>query len=111
MKDLMNKAIAFLTFDSLLQTAQISTQFAETHHKRQAETNGWCTKATRQQLISTYWSTHVIGHFVVLFGLPAAIFFFVKWWILPSRYIYYNRFFCRGTQLLFLIPISIPAIF
>ena len=72
MKGLIKKGIAFITFDAPLQTAQISTQFAETHHKRQAETNGWSTKATRQQLISTFWSTHVIGHFTVLFEIGRA---------------------------------------
>ena len=75
MNDLIKKGMAFITFDSPLQTAQIGTQFAETHHKRQAETNEWSTKATRQQLISAYWSDHVTGHFAVLFGLPATIFF------------------------------------
>jgi hypothetical protein len=78
MKDLIKKGMAFITFDSPLQTAQIVTQFAETHHKRQAETNEWSTKATRQQLISAYWSNHVTGHFAVLFGLPATIFFLLS---------------------------------
>jgi hypothetical protein len=78
MKDLVKKGMAFITFDSPLQTAQIGTQFAETHHKRQAETNEWSTKATRQQLISAYWSNHVTGHFAVLFGLPATIFFLLS---------------------------------
>lgn len=75
MKDLMSRAIAFLTFDTHLQAQQISLQFSQTHHKRQAEIDEWSTKATRQQLVSYYWSKHVIGHFVVLFGLPAGIIF------------------------------------
>lgn len=75
MKDLMSRAIAFLTFDTHLQAQQISLQFSETHLKRQAEIDEWSTKATRQQLISYYWSTHVPGHFAVLFGLPAGILF------------------------------------
>jgi hypothetical protein len=69
--------IAFLTFDTHLQAQQISLQFSETHHKRQAEISEWSTKATRQQLVSSYWSTHVIGHFAVLFGLPAGILFLI----------------------------------
>jgi hypothetical protein len=77
MKDLMSKVIAFLTFDTHLQAKQISLQFSETHHKRQAEIAEWSTKATRQQLISYYWSTHVIGHFAVLFVLPAGILFLI----------------------------------
>lgn len=77
MKDLMSRGIAFLTFDTHLQAKQISLQFSETHHKRQAEIDEWSTKATRQQLVAYYWSTHVIGHFAVLFGLPAGILFLI----------------------------------
>jgi len=75
MKDLMSRAIAFLTFDTHLQAQQISLQFTQTHHKRQTEIDEWSTKATRQQLASYYWSTHVLLHFAVLFGLPAGILF------------------------------------
>lgn len=75
MKDLMSSTIAFLTFDTHLQTQQISLQFSEIHHKRQTEIDEWSTKATRQQLVFYYWSKHVIGHFAVLFGLPACIIF------------------------------------
>lgn len=75
MKVFMSKTIAFLTFDTHLQAQQISLQFSQTHHKRQAEIDEWSTKATRQQLVSYYWSKHVIGHFAVLFGLPAGIIF------------------------------------
>lgn len=77
MKDLMSRAIDFLTFDTHLRAQQISLQFSETHHKRQAEIDEWSTKATRQQLVSCYWYTHVIGHFAVLFGLPSAILFLI----------------------------------
>ena len=77
MKDFMSRGIAFLTFDTHLQAQQISLQFSKTHQKRQTEINEWSTKATRQQLVSYYWSTHVIGHFAVLFGVPAAILFLV----------------------------------
>lgn len=73
----MSRAIAFLTFDTHLQAQQISLQFSETHHKRQSEIDEWSTKATRQQLVSYYWSTHVLGHFAVLFGLPAGILFLI----------------------------------
>lgn len=77
MKYLISRAIDFLTFDTHLQAQQISLQFSETHHNRQAEIDEWSTKATRQQLVSYYWSTHVLGHFAVLFGLPAGILFFI----------------------------------
>lgn len=73
MKDLMSRVITFLTFDTHLQAQQIRLQFAETHHKRQAEINEWSTAATRQQLVSYYWSTYVTEHFALLFGLPAGI--------------------------------------
>ena len=77
MKDFMRRAIAFLTFDTHLKAQQISLQFSETHHKRQTEINEWSTIATRQQLVSSYWSSHVIGHFAVLFGVPAGILFLI----------------------------------
>jgi hypothetical protein len=75
MKDLMRRVIAFLTFDAHLRPQQISLQFSETHHRRQAEIDEWSTKATRQLLASNYWSTHVLTHFAVIFGLPAGILF------------------------------------
>lgn len=79
MKDLMSRAIAFLTFDTHLRAQQISLQFSETHHKRQAEIDKWSTKTTRQQLISSYWSTHVIGHFAVLLDyLPESCFRYLE---------------------------------
>jgi hypothetical protein len=75
MKDLTSRVIAFLTFDTQMQAQQISLQFSETHHKRQGQIEEWSPNATRQQLASYYWSTHVTGHFAVLLGLPAAILF------------------------------------
>jgi len=77
MKNFMRRVIAFLTFDTHLQAQKINLEFSETHHRRQAEIEEWSTKATRQLLVSYYWSTHVIWHFAVLFGLPAGILFLV----------------------------------
>lgn len=77
MKELMNRAIDFLTFDAHLPSQQISLQFSETHHKRQAEIDEWSTVATRQQLISSYWSSLVTGHFAVFFGGSAGISFLI----------------------------------
>lgn len=77
MKDLMSRAIDFLTFDAHLPAHQISLQFSETHHKRQAEIDEWSTIATRQQLVSSYWSSHVASHFAVFFGGSAGISFLV----------------------------------
>ncbi|TAJ67282.1 MAG: hypothetical protein EPO58_01455 [Chitinophagaceae bacterium] len=77
MKELMNRAIDFLTFDAHLPSQQISLQFSETHHKRQAEIDEWSTVATRQQLISSYWSSLVTCHFAVFFGGSAGISFLI----------------------------------
>lgn len=73
MKDFMSRAIAFLTFDTHLQAQQISLQFSQTHHKRLAEIENWSTNSTRQQLISHYWYTYVLGHFTILFILSVGI--------------------------------------
>lgn len=78
MKDLIQKVKSFITFDFPIQTAYINTRFAKTHQQLQLEVPQWSTTATRQQLISNYWFSHVIGHFAFLFGLPALIFFFVS---------------------------------
>lgn len=40
MKDLVKRAKSFITFDFPLQTAYISTQFANTHKKLQTEIPG-----------------------------------------------------------------------
>lgn len=73
MKDFMSRAITFLTFDTHLQAQQISLQFSQTHHKRLSEIDNWSTNATRQQLISNYWYTYVLGHFTILFSLSVGI--------------------------------------
>ena len=75
MKDLVKRAKSFITFDFPLQTAYISTQFASTHKKLQAEIPGWSTTATRQKLISNYWFIYVAGHFAIMFGLPVLVIF------------------------------------
>jgi hypothetical protein len=75
MKDLVKRAKSFITFDFPLQTAYISTRFANTHKKLEAETPGWSTVATRQKLISDYWFTYVAGHFAVMLGLPMLVIF------------------------------------
>lgn len=75
MKDLVKRAKSFITFDFPLQTAYISTQFANTHKKLQTEIPEWSTTATRQKLISNYWFTYVAGHFALMFGLPVFVIF------------------------------------
>lgn len=78
MKDLMKKVMSFMTFDFPLQATNISIKFTETHQKHQLEFPEWSTAATRQKLVTSYWSTDVIGHFSALFGVPAGILFIVK---------------------------------
>ncbi len=78
MKDLMRKVKSFMTFDFPVQASYINTQFAETHRKLQLEAPAWSTTATRQKLISNYWLTQVAGHFAIIFGLPALVFFFLS---------------------------------
>jgi hypothetical protein len=75
MKDLVKRAKSFITFDFPLQTANISTQFANTHKKLQTEIPGWSTTATRQKLISHYWFTYVAGHYAIMLGFPALVIF------------------------------------
>lgn len=73
----MSWAIDSLTFDGHLPAHQISSQFSEIYHKRQVEIDEWSTIATRQQLVSAYWSSHVTGHFAVFLGGSAGISFVV----------------------------------
>jgi len=75
MKDFVKKFESFITFDLLLETANITAQFADTQQKLEAETPGWSTAATRQKLISSYWFTNVIGHFSVILGITATVIF------------------------------------
>jgi hypothetical protein len=78
MKDLVKRAKSFITFDFPLQTAYISTKFANTHKKLQTEIPEWSTTATRQKLISFYWFTDVTAHFSIMFGLPVLMVFFIE---------------------------------
>lgn len=77
MKDLMRKGLAFMVFDSPLQTDKIRNRFEQAHQKRQAETNGWSTNATRQLLIADYWSGQVALHFSLVLGIPVLVFFLI----------------------------------
>lgn len=73
MKSLVKKANSFISFDLPLERAHIATQFASFHRKSQIHSPEWSTTATRQKLIAEYWYTYVIGHFAVLFALPALV--------------------------------------
>lgn len=87
MKDLVKRAKSFITLDFPLQTAYISTQFANTHKKLQIEMPGWSTSATWQKLISNYWFTYVAGHFPIMFGLPALVIFLGHGFGQPNFYL------------------------
>lgn len=78
MKSLVKKAKSFISFDLPLEKAHIATQFVSIHQKHQEKTSGWSTAATRQILIADYWYTQVIGHFGILFALPALVIILVS---------------------------------
>lgn len=73
MKSLVKQAISLMTFDLPLEKAHIANQFTSFHKKLQIDTPAWSTTATRQKLIAEYWYTHVIGHFAMVFALPALV--------------------------------------
>ncbi len=77
MNDLMKKGMSFATFDTPVQAVHISTQFKNVHTKLQEGTTGWSTNATQQILISLYWYRYVMRHFLLLFGMPAFVHFFM----------------------------------
>ena len=72
-QSIVKKASSFISFDLPLEKAHIASQFASFHIKSQEHSPEWSTTATRQKLIAEYWYTHVIGHFAVLFALPALV--------------------------------------
>jgi hypothetical protein len=78
MKSIVKKANSFISFDLPLDRGHIATQFVSIHQRHQLNTPGWSTTATRQKLIADYWYTHVIGHFSVLFALPAFVIIMVS---------------------------------
>src|SRR3954454_21571020 len=73
MKDLMQNAVSFLSFDFALDRKSLSQQFTTTHIFYQKEIPLWSTNATRRKLIGRYWFELVLCHFVVLFGLPSIL--------------------------------------
>src|SRR4051794_33040091 len=73
MKDLMQNAVSFLSFDFATDRNSLSQQFAGTHTFSQNDYPLWSTAATRQNLIARYWSGLVLCHFFTLFGLPTIL--------------------------------------
>jgi len=72
-ESIVKKAHSFISFDLPLEKAHIAAQFTNFHKKSQEHSPEWSTTATRQKLIAEYWYTHVIGHFAVLFAVPALV--------------------------------------
>jgi hypothetical protein len=77
MREMLQKAKSFITFDFPLDRDYISEQFATTHNFYQKEIPQWSTNATRRKVIASYWFVHVLKHFAFLFGVPATIFILV----------------------------------
>ncbi|MEP6727289.1 MAG: hypothetical protein ABJC98_15830 [Bacteroidota bacterium] len=69
MKDLVKKAVSFITFSTPLQSGLISIQFASIHNRYEKRFSKWSTTSTRQKLIATFWLSHVLKHFLFLFIL------------------------------------------
>jgi hypothetical protein len=69
MKELMQRFNSFISFSSPVDADYISTKFDSIHRQNQIEAPHWSTKATRQQLIATYWFGNVLGHFVLILSL------------------------------------------
>lgn len=74
MKDLVKKVKSFITFDSPLRADYIKAQFAITHSKNQVALPEWSATATRQKMISDYWYSHVMVHFIAIIGLAVIAF-------------------------------------
>jgi hypothetical protein len=73
MKEMMNRIINFVTFDSPLQTDVIADRFKSIHTHQQNELPLWSTVATRHKIISEYWYENVMKHFSILFGLSCLL--------------------------------------
>ena len=72
MKDTVKKIQTYLAFDRPLDIGNIRTAFVTTQEQQRKIIPGWDTDSTRQKLISTYWFTHVLGHFAAILGLSLA---------------------------------------
>jgi len=66
MRELMRRWGTFLTFDLPLKTDHISKEFAAKHSQQQKEIPQWSTAATRQKMITEYWYSNVLRHFLTL---------------------------------------------
>ncbi len=70
MREMIVRAVSFMTFEPQLQIAQINAEFTETLQRVQSESQHLSTTATRQRLIAKYWYNHVIRHYASFLALP-----------------------------------------
>jgi hypothetical protein len=75
MKETMKRWCSFMTFDLPLETEHISAEFAAKHSYQQKEIPQWSTAATRQKMISEYWYSDVLRHFLLLSVVPILLVF------------------------------------
>src|SRR6478735_8842344 len=75
MKEMMHRMIKFITFDSPLQADFISLKFASIYASQQSKLPLWNANSTRHKMISDYWFSSVIKHFLLLFTIAILITF------------------------------------
>lgn len=73
MREMIMRAVSFMTFEPQLQITQINTEFTETLLRLQPESQHLSTVATRQRLIAKYWYNHVFRHYASIL-LPSLIY-------------------------------------
>ncbi|MBI2283066.1 MAG: hypothetical protein HYU71_05105 [Bacteroidetes bacterium] len=73
MREMIMRAVSFMTFEPQLQITQINAEFTETLLRLQPESQHLSTVATRQRLIAKYWYNHVIRHYASIL-LPSLIY-------------------------------------
>ncbi len=65
MKEMMKRALAFITFDRLVSKSQIAVRFQQLHNTHQQQSFSTKLIAARHKLIYEYWYNHVI-HFCLI---------------------------------------------
>jgi len=75
MKEMMQRIMKFITFDSPLQADFISLKFASIYASQQSKLPLWNANSTRHKMISDYWFSSVIKHFLLLFTIAILITF------------------------------------
>lgn len=70
MREMIVRAVSFMTFEPQLQITQINAEFTEALQRVQTESQHLSPTATRQRLIAKYWYNHVIRHYASFLVLP-----------------------------------------